>query len=75
MLNWLVSMVTSLMGVRGYVQKRSPVHSPLYVGRKLYGVCRLVALDSIQISQNSPWLLAFFYFILGGKFFFHCNNK
>lgn len=69
MLNWPVSMVTSLMGVRGYVQKRSPIHSPLYVGRKLYGVCRLVASDSIQqISQNSPWLLAlfFFSFIFGG---------
>lgn len=32
--HWPVSMVTSLMGVRGCVLKRSPIHSSLYGGKE-----------------------------------------
>lgn len=36
--HWPVSMVTSLMGIRGCVRKCSPSHSRLWGEKKLYGV-------------------------------------
>lgn len=47
--HWPVSMVTSLMGIRGCVRKCSPSHSRLW-GRKLYGVCGCLVAARIVVG-------------------------
>lgn len=59
--HWPVSMVTSLMGVRGCVRKRSPIHS-LAVGVENYMVL-LSGCNDIRHYSDHCWLVLVYYFL------------